>query len=267
MIDLEVLEYIKPKNLKEAYELFIEDKKNYIIAGGAWLKLSVKKANKFISLEDFDLEGIKTSKEFIEIGALTTLREVETNPDVLDLCDGILSASISKIMGINIRNIATLGGSIMGKFAFSDIIPVLQVLDTTLVFYHQGEMPFHDFIKNPKFHKDLLLKVKIKKESGKGFFKKVAITPLDFSLINLACTKTSRGFSLSVGSTPYIGTLALQTMTILNDAQSIDEDVICEAQKQLVEEIKFSSNLRGSKEYRESLATVYLKRAVKQVIK
>lgn len=264
---MEVLEYIKPSNLEEAYNLFVEDKKNYIVAGGAWLKLSIKKAKKLISLDEFNLNEIKVDKDFIEIGALATLREVETNEDILDLCDGILSIALSKIMGINVRNIATLGGSVMGKFAFSDIIPVLEVLDTTLVFFKQGEINLSDFLSNPKFDRDILLKIKIKKENGKGYFKKVAITPLDFSVINLACTNTKSGIKLAIGSTPYIGTKALNTMKYLNNIKEINDEVIEEAQKLMLEELKFSTNLRGSKEYREELAKVYLKRAVKQVIK
>lgn len=264
---MEVLEYIKPKNLEEAYNLFIQDKKNYIIAGGAWLKLSTKKANKLISLDEFNLNEIKTTKDSIEIGALATLREVETNKGVLGLCDGILSIAVSKIMGINVRNIATIGGSVMGKFAFSDIIPVLEVLDTTLVFFKHGEVTLDEFLSNSKFGKDLLLKIKIKKETGKGFFKKVAITPLDFSIINLACTNTEAGIRLSIGSTPYIGAKATNTMKYLNEAKEINDDILEHSQRIMLEEIKFSTNLRGSKEYREELAQVYLKRAVKQVIK
>jgi len=55
---LKVSEYVKAKSLDEAYELLIENKKNYIIAGGAWIKLSIKTAEKFISLEDLNLDKV-----------------------------------------------------------------------------------------------------------------------------------------------------------------------------------------------------------------
>ena len=263
---MKVSEYVKAKDLNEAYDLLREDKKNYIIAGGAWLKLSVKTANKLISLDALGLNEIVVNDHFIEIGALTTLGQIETNETIKALYDGVLIQAITSIMGVNIRNIATIGGCVMGKFSFSDIFPVLEVLETVLVFHKQGEVELMDFINNPKFDEDILVKVKIRNALGKGFFKKVATTPLDFSILNIACSNVKGELRISIGSTPYIAKPCLKTMEYINSAKEITAEVINSCSNMVLDEVKFSSNNRGSKEYREELAKVYVSRGIKQVI-
>ncbi len=266
MIELVVEKYVRPSTIEEAYALFHQDKKNYVIAGGAWIKLSLKSANTLISLDDLQLNEIKANNKVIEIGSMVTLRDLELNPSIQNLNDGILSKAIHQIMGVGIRNIATVGGSVMGKYAFSDIIPVLLVLNTTLVFYKHGEISLEEFLASPRMERDILLKIKIKAEVGSGFFKKIAITPLDFAILNIAISKNAEGFNICVGSTPYIGSKAIKAMEYINGLRSIKEDNIKTCANLAVEELKFSKNVRSSKEYREELAKVYIKRGLKKVI-
>lgn len=263
---MKVSEYVKAKSLNEAYELLKDNKRNHIIAGGAWIKISVKSADMLISLEELNLDKIIENGDFIEVGALATLREIETNEMIKNLYDGILSQAIGNIMGVSVRNIATLGGSVMGKFSFSDIFPVLEVLDTKLVFHKQGEIELMDFVNNPKFEKDILVKIKIRNQKGNGFFKNVAITPLDFSIINVAVSQVNEAIKISIGSTPYIAKPCLQAMECINGAKTITSELIEKCSNIVLEEMKFSNNNRASKEYREELAKVYVARGIKQVI-
>lgn len=260
-----VSEYLKPKSLEEAYKNLIDGNKNHIIGGGAWIKLTYKSVNKLISLDELNLDYITEKDNSIEIGSMTSLRSIETNDLVKSLGSGILQKAISKIMGINIRNLATIGGSIMGKFSFSDILPVLLVLDAKLVFYKLGEMSIEEFIKTKRLNQDILIKIIIKKDEGLGFFKKVAITPLDFSILNLAVIKSNFGYKISFGATPYIAKLAKNTMEFLNHTDVINDTVLEKCTELMLEEISFSSNNKSSKEYKQELAKVYLKRAVKKV--
>lgn len=261
-----VTEYLKPSSIAKAYELLMENKKNTIIAGGAWLKLSLKSAEKLISLDQLELDSIQVKDDVIEIGSMVTLRSIETNVAIKNLYDGILSKALGNIMGINIRNIATIGGSIMGKLSFSDIFPVLEVLDTTLVFYKQGEVDLEDFLNNSTFEKDILVKVRIKNLKGEGFFKKVATTPLDFSIINVACSRFDGYIKISVGSTPYMAKLCYQAMDYINTVQTINDKHIDTCVSKALEELKVSNNNRASKAYRVELIKVYIKRGILQVI-
>ncbi|MDY0317093.1 MAG: FAD binding domain-containing protein [Candidatus Izemoplasmatales bacterium] len=262
---MEIKEFLKPKSLDEAFEVLSASSNNRIIGGGAWIKISLKKVDTLISLEELDLNYIKEENDFYEIGSMTSLRDLEVHDGIKSLASGILSQAISNIMGVTVRNIATIGGSVMGKFAFSDLLGVLQVLDAELVFYQMGIVSVEDFVNMTKIPKDILLAIKIKKQTGKAYFKKIAITHLDFSILNMAITN-SKGLKIAVGSRPNIAIRARRTEVFLNGKKAITDDLINEAIDLAMDEIKLGDNSRGSKDYRELLMKTYLKRAIREVI-
>ncbi|MFA7075270.1 MAG: FAD binding domain-containing protein [Candidatus Izemoplasmatales bacterium] len=263
---MEVKEYVVPKSVEKTYELLKENKANKLIAGGAWIKLSVKSVDKLVSLDNLELDYIKEGNSYIEIGAMTCLRKIEINKAIQSLGSGILSQSISHIMGINIRNIATIGGSIMGKYAFSDILVVLLVLDAKISFYKLGEISIYDFMEMKRIPEDILLNIRIDKQQKVGYFKKVCKTHLDFAMINIAITKNSV-YKIAVGSRPSGSVLAINTANYLNSKETINEEVLNEAVTIALEEITVGSNFRASKDYREVLLGTYLKRGIREVSK
>lgn len=262
---MNVESYVVVKTCEEAYQLLQEDSKNKILGGGAWLKISVKDIHQLISLEALNLNGINVLDDIIQIGAMMTLRDVEINEAVQESHSGILSQAISKIMGLNIRNLATIGGSVMGRFSFSDLLPVLLVLDAKLLFHQHGMVPINEFLKDRIYLKDVLKMVFIDKKSSKGYFKKVSTTALDFSIVNLAIVK-DEGFKIAVGSRPGIAQLALKTMAYLDQQTVIDDSVIEAASILAIDELDLGENLRGSIAYRQVLVKTYIKRGLRQVI-
>jgi CO/xanthine dehydrogenase FAD-binding subunit len=66
---------------------------------------------------------------------MVSLRDFEMSLLVKNIQGGILVSAVSQIMGVAFRNGATVGGSVAGKFPFSDLITPLLALDTTLIFY------------------------------------------------------------------------------------------------------------------------------------
>ena len=74
--------------------------------------------NTAVDLEYAGLNQIKETKNSIEIDAYVTLREVERNETLSNLFGGIVNKGISGIMGVALRNIVTVGGSIYGKYSF-----------------------------------------------------------------------------------------------------------------------------------------------------
>ena len=263
---MEVDKYIEAKSLKEAYELLKASRDNRVVGGGAWIKISMKKAKTLISLDNLNLDYIKDEKDFIEIGSQTNLRKIETNKNIKSLYSGILSKAINHIMGITIRNLATIGGSIMGKFAFSDLYSVLLVMDVKLKFYNLGEISFDDYINSPRITDDILISIKLNKNNSVGYFKKVAKTALDFAMINLAIAKDN-DIKIAIGSKPAIAKLSSSAMEYLNSQTKIDDEIIEKTCEIAIEEANINSNVRASKEYREVLIRTYLKRGIQQVIK
>lgn len=262
--NMEIGEFLAPKSITEAFEL-LQSPNSKVIGGGAWLKLSLKSIDKLISLEHLGLDYIIETNDGFEIGAMTTLRRIETEPGLKRLASGVLAVAIKSIMGVAVRNLATLGGSIMGKFAFSDLLGALLVLDAQLKFHELGEISLLDFLAMSKVPNDILLSIMIKKHSGEGYFHKVSKNHMDFAILNIAVCKTEN-FKIAIGSRPNHAILAIKTANYLNSLEEIDEDALDKAMIIALEEVKLGDNLRGSKEYREVLLKTYLKRGIKKVI-
>jgi len=254
-----------PKTVEEAYQLLCSNDRNKVMGGGAWSRLTNSDVDTVITLDHLQLDTVHETTKTIEIGAMTSLRTIETNKAIQGHLNGILCDAVSQIMGIQIRNLATIGGSVMGKYSFSDILPVLLVMDTSLRFYKQGDMTMLEFMQKKKMEPDILLSVVIRKEAGKGYFHKVSKTALDFSLLNLAISHTTE-WMIQIGARPGTTRPAQKAMVYLNGCKTIGEREIDTAVAIAMEEISLTSNIRASKEYRQDLLQAYLKRGLKEVM-
>lgn len=265
MILLKIKDYYKAQSLEDAYTVLYENDSNIIIAGGAWLKQGKKQVNTAIDITMIGLNEITATENTIEIGAMASLRQIETSDLIIKQSNGILSEAINHIMGVGIRNIATLGGSVMGKYAFSDLFTPLLVMDASLLFYKKGEMSLADFLKTKKMEKDILMKIIIPKSNKIGYFHKVQKTRLSFAVINVAIAKNNL-FDIAIGARPSIAARPVKAIEFINKQKVITDAVIDETSKIAIEELKFSTNSKSSCEYRMLVAAVYLKRGIKEVM-
>ncbi|WP_105617461.1 FAD binding domain-containing protein [Vallitalea okinawensis] len=257
--------YHKVDSIDEAYTLLTANSRATIIAGGAWLKLSPKEVDPAIDLSPLKLDEIIETEDAYEIGCMTTLRQLEKNASLKSHYNGILTRSIGTIMGVPIRNIATIGGTIAGKYGFSDLITPLLVLDTELVFYKKGQISLNTFLSSKDFQKDILLKIIIHKNTGKGYFYSMKKTSNDFPILNIAVSETGNQFKVAVGARPGSAKLAGAAMDYLNRQPKITDEVIREGAHIAAEELTFGSNIRGSQEYRQELCRVLVRRGLEEV--
>lgn len=257
---LKIKHIVKPNDLEEAYDILISKNKSKIIGGGAYLRLSRLNLATAIDIDSLNLNFVNDTKEYIEIGSMTTLRTLEIHKAFIENFNGIISKCVKNIVGIQLRNIATIGGTVYSRYGFSDVITALLSLNTTLVFYNLGEISLEDYLKLEKLPRDILLKIKIKKENRKASFQAMRNSPSDYAILNCALSFDGKNYKVVIGASPYKATLALKTMKLLNNGENIDT-----ALDYLLDDIKCGSNLRGSKEYREHLSKVLVKRAYEEV--
>ena len=110
-------ELIQPASVEGALNLLEEYREDgWALAGGmdslGWFKNRGKRPEAVIDLEGLDaLRGIDETSNGIEIGALTTLTEVERNPLIRERFS-LLSEAASKVASPQIRNTGTLGGNL-----------------------------------------------------------------------------------------------------------------------------------------------------------
>ncbi|MBN2695961.1 MAG: FAD binding domain-containing protein, partial [Bacilli bacterium] len=155
--------YIESVSVKEAYEQLLEHPLNGILGGGTWLKLTNGKLETLIGLKDLGLDQITETSEELIIGSQTTLRAIETNDTARHLADGILADAASHIMGVTLRNLATIGGTVCGRYPFSDLLTVLLAMDAKLEFFNQKLILLSDYLNSKRPELDILLNVRIPK--------------------------------------------------------------------------------------------------------
>lgn len=255
----------KASSLDDALAVKRDSTANVILGGALWLRRSKREVDKAIDLSKLNLDYIDVKKDTISIGAYTSLKTIQDNKALNALYQGILPDAINHIMGVQLRHMATIGGSVVGRYGFSDIITPLLCMDVTLHFHEGGATALKDFIEVKGPVDDILTKIEIKREEGSGYFKKCTPSPLSFSMLNIAVTKTPKRYKVVVGSRPSMAMIAENTSAYLSDQAELTEDSIKHAQTHLLKEVGLKSNTSASDGYRKTLASVYLERALKAV--
>ena len=125
---LQIERYIRAETPAQAYEL-CQKKSNVILGGMLWLKQQNRRVSTAVDLCGLGLDKIEETEDSIRIGAMVSLRDMETHPALNALCGGAIADSLCRIVGVQFRNLATVGGSVFGRFGFSDVLTVLMALD------------------------------------------------------------------------------------------------------------------------------------------
>ncbi|KLO24555.1 MULTISPECIES: FAD binding domain-containing protein [unclassified Marinitoga] len=258
---IEIKDYFRPKSVEEAYEKLINIEGAEIIGSGAFMRLASRKINLAIDLQDTGLNYVKLENDEIKIGGATPLGEVERSKIIKEVFEGKLIHVLQSIWSVQLRNIATIGGTIFPKLGFSDLITALLVLNTDVVLFNNGRMPLEVFLTE-KIRKDILVELIIKNENRKMSFQYMRNSFYDFSILNSAVSvDEERNFRISIGTRPAVAKLATKAMEYLKNNNDIEE-----ASKIAAEEMEYGSNIKASKEYRKMIAPVLVKRGLEEVI-
>ena len=264
---MKVNEYYRASSLDDAYRKLQEDPKNVILAGGLWIKKMGQSVNALVDLSTLGLDKISESKDEVVVGSMTTQREFENSPIIRNLFNDSIAFAVREVMGVNFRNLATIGGSIMGRFPFSDVICGLLPYDVSLEFYPEARMSLEEYLNYKGKYNAILVAVHIKKENGKGYFKKVKMTALDFPLINFAIAKVNGKYHIAVGARPSTAALAYKAMEYINGVSNPGKEDFEKAACIASEELTYLDNKDASKEYRLELTKVYVRRGLEEVSK
>ena len=260
---MKVNEYYRASSLEDAYNTLQASPKNAIIASGLWMKKMGQSYETLIDLSKLGLDKIEDKKDEVVVGSMVTQRDFENSKVVSFLYAGVPAFAVREVMGVNFRNIATIGGSIMGRYPFSDVITGLLPYDVELEFYPAQRMSLEEYLNYKGKLNAILVAVHIKKAEGKGYFKKVKTTALDFPIVNIAVAKVKGEYRVVVGARPMVAALAHKAMDYLNSGNSD----FAKAAELAIEELSFMDNKDASKEYRMDIAKVYVRRGLQEVSK
>ena len=260
---MKVNEYYRASSLEDAYQKLQASPKNAIVAGGLWMKKMGQSYDSLIDLSKLGLDKISDASDEVIVGSMVSQRDFEDSKIVSFLFAGAPAFAVREVMGVNFRNLATIGGSIMGRYPFSDVITGLLPYDVELEFYPAQKMSLEEYLNYKGKLNAILVAVHIKKVEGKGFFKKVKTTALDFPIVNIAVAKVNKEYRVVVGARPMVAARSYKAMEYLNNG---GKD-FAKAAELAVEELSFMDNKDASKEYRVDLAKVYVRRGLEEVNK
>ncbi len=238
---------VRTTDISEAYSTYISDEHAVLMAGGVFLKLQKRSVPVIVDLSLLALEYINIEGNEIHIGAMTTLRAIETNEHV----PTAVRQSVRQIAGVGLRNLATIGGCVCGLYPFSDITTALLAIGAQLKFHNEGVISLEEYLQNQVPKRDILLEV-ILPMGVKSCFKCFKQVYTDFSLINVAVSFNDN-WRIAIGARP--GGPALVTVDSLENHEL----------ETLIDSIAFGGDSRASDEYRKSLAILFTKEACEEV--
>lgn len=245
-----IQKYVRAQTLEEAWQLN-QNKRNRVLGGMLWLRLGKGSVNTAIDLCDLGLNTIEETEEQFSIGAMVTLRDIEIHEGLNAYTNGAAADAVKDIVGVQFRNMATVGGSIWGRFGFSDVLTLFLALDSYVELYKGGIVPLEQFVQMKKDN-DILVRLIVKKIPCKIVYTSMRNQRTDFPVIACAVACVNGEYRASVGARP-----ARAMLVRGGEAEGFAAFV--------AENAPTEGNIRGSAAYRAHLIRVLVERSVNQL--
>lgn len=269
-------QYVRAQSLDEAYELY-QKKPNFVLGGMLWLKMKNKTLGTAIDLCDLGLDQIDEDENGFRIGAYATLRQIETHEALNAYTHGAIAESVRHIVGVQFRNVATVGGSIWGRFGFSDVMTIFRALGAKVQLHKAGIMDLDEFAALPRTTRDVLVSVIVPKNAKGVVYLSQRNQSTDFPVLTCAVANRSGRYVAVIGASPYMAEPVWDEDGILDclaDAKTDGNAALTDNSETnakidkfseyVAEHIRFGSNIRAGAEYREIICRVLTRRAVTQ---
>lgn len=283
-------QYVRAKSIEEAYELY-QKKSNVVLGGMLWLKMMNKTCGTAIDLCDLGLDQIEEDETQFRIGAYVSLRELETNKALDAYTHGAMAESVRHIVGVQFRNVATLGGSIWGRYGFSDVMTLFRALGAKVELHHGGIMDLDEFVELPRKVRDILVAVIVPKQTQHIVYLSQRNQSTDFPVLTCAVAQRADGYVAVIGAAPRMAQVVpdaegildqLSEVTRLTETGGLSDDpseaggasVIDPVKRKKIEDfaaytaahVRFGSNLRAGADYRRIICQVLVRRALEQIM-
>lgn len=245
-----IQKYIRAQSLEEAWQLN-QNKRNRVLGGMLWLRLGRGSINTAIDLCDLGLSTIEETEEQFSIGAMATLRDIEMHEGLNAFANGAIANAVKDIVGVQFRNMATVGGSIWGRFGFSDVLTVFLAMDSYVELYKGGIVPLEEFAKMKKDN-DILVRLIVKKTPCKIIYSSVRNQRTDFPVLACAVSYMNGQYRASIGARPS------RAMLVCNENSEGFAAFVAE-------NAPTEGNMRGSATYRTHLIRVLVERSMNEL--
>ena len=253
-----IREFKKVASLEEAWQLN-QKRTNKIIAGMLWTKMTKGNVMTAIDLSGLGLNTIDENEEEIRIGCMATLRQMEEHAGLHAYSNGAVKEALRYIVGVQFRNLATVGGSVYGRFGFSDVLTVLLAMDTYVEMYKGGIIPLAEFV-NMKYDRDVLVSVIIKKQKASYCYQSVRIAKTDFPVLTCAAAQLDGEYCVVVGARPAKARILRDEQNLLGSG--VNEESAKAFAAFAADTLPTGGNIRGTADYRTHLIRVLTRRTL-----
>lgn len=255
---INIQNYVQAQSLEEAYQL--NQKRNARILGGMlWLKMEQGNVGTAIDLCRLGLDAIQETDTQFSIGAMVTLRQLEQHPGLNAYTNGMAARAVQDIVGVQFRNMATVGGSIWSRFGFSDLLTLLLSMDASVELYKAGVVPLETFAAMP-YDRDLLVRVILRKTPAAFAYQAMRIQRTDLPVLTCAVSRLGEEYRAVIGARPGKPIVLRDQEGLL--AGGITEDTARAFGAWAAAQTPTGSNARGSAAYRTRLVHTLVRRAL-----
>ena len=260
---LTIREYKQAATLEEAWQLN-QKRPNRVLGGMLWMRLSKGNVQTAIDLSALGLDTIEETETEFRIGAMVSLRQLELHEGFTAYSEGANKEALRHIVGVQFRNLATVGGSIYGRYGFSDVLTLLIGLDSYVELYKGGIVPLTEYADR-NYDRDIVVNIIVKKRPVNMFYEAVRITETDLPVLTCAGVKfkDTGVCNICIGARPGRAIVVKDTEGIL--AGGINEKSVEEFSTFVKKNVPTAGNMRGSAEYRSHLAGVLAGRALQNI--
>ena len=279
----EPLEMYQPTSVQEASQLMKENGPGgRFLAGGTDLVIAMKEKGlvpKYVvDLKRIPgLTGIRENSDgSIAIGALTTMREIETSPLITSKFP-FLAQSAAEVGSIQIRNRATVGGNMANATPSADVAPSLITLNAIAkIVGADGErsVPLETFFRGPgqtiMSADEILTDITIPKTSPRLVGEYIKFSPremMDLAYVGVAVAYTRSAQQRCEGVRIVLGAVAPTPIRARRAEAAVEGQILTEplaekAGEIAAEESKPISDVRSSADYRRAMVGAMTKRAL-----
>lgn len=280
----EPFDIYQPTTLEAASRL-VKDRGagGHFLAGGTDLVIAIKEKGwvpkYLVDLKKVPgLSGIREQADgSILIGALTTMREIETDP-LLNAKFPFLCQSAAEVGSIQIRNRATIGGNMANATPSADVAPSLIALDAMAKIVSattERTVTLEEFFRGPgqtvMNPDEILTEIIIPKTSPRLVGEYIKFSPRD--MMDLAYVGITVAYALGErerrcsGVRVVLGAVAPTPIRAphaeaLLEGQLLTEELAAKVGAAAAQESKPISDVRSSADYRRAMVGAMTKRAI-----
>ena len=281
------MEYFEPKTISDALSLLAKHgAEAKIIAGGTDVMVDIKYKEEpgcLVNIKKIPgLDGIRENGGSLRIGALATIRDVETSAVVRDKLP-VLWESSHQFASLQIRNTATIGGNICRASPSGETLTPLLVLEAKAkLAFADGEKtePFTAFFQGPGKcsvgSKGLLTEIEVPYPAAgsRGVYLKHAVRgAMDIAMVGVAvlitpdASKNSlQDVRIGLGAVAPTPLRATKTEALLR-GKPLSGALLKEAAAMAASESSPISDQRSSAEYRRWIVEALTRRGLEQTWK